>query len=110
MSIPEQARVAFRHAYSGILDAGGTVRRDKRSEVPEWWSDELSELADSLIPAYDPDAVRLWLRDGCPDPDDYGLTEGLTDAKRIIRAILYERFLYELHGLAYAAGFFSEGD
>ena len=66
--------------------------------------DTLSEWADSQVPVYTIDAVQEWLDLGCPDIDDPGLIEGVTDVTRIIQTILYERYINDAYTVAQEAG------
>lgn len=90
-------RSAFLEHFEGIDNEDG--ERDEDYEPPMYWQDEISELADSAVPIYTTDLVKLWLDLGCPEIDDTGLIEGVTDVTRIIGMVIYEQasqFLYEL--------------
>ena len=66
--------------------------------------DTLSEWADSQVPVYTTDAVQKWLDLGCPDIDDPGLIEGVTDVTRIIQTTLYEHYINEAYTVATREG------
>ena len=66
--------------------------------------DTLSEWADSQVPVYSVDAVQEWLDLGCPDIDDPGLVEGMTDPLQVIRVALYCHYLDEAYTVAQEAG------
>lgn len=92
MGIYSEARDAFTERFEDVLN--GT------EDVPVYWQDDLHELADSLVPIYTTDLVREWLDAGCPDIEDPGLIEGVTDVTAIISAVMYEQFSLALYQLA----------
>lgn len=70
----------------------------------QYIEDTLSDWADSQIPIYTREAVEEWLELGCPEVDDPGLIEGVTDVTRIIQIALYEHYSNEAWSIAMEAG------
>lgn len=92
-----ELREAFLERFEGIVTDTGEHSEDY--EQPMYWQDDISELADAAVPVYTRELVELWLDLGCPDVDDEGLIEGLTDPTRIIGVAVYcaaTEYLYEL--------------
>lgn len=90
-------RSAFLERFDGIANDDGDRNTDYEPEL--YWQDSISELADAAVPIYTADVVKLWLDLGCPEIDDSGLIEGVTDVTKIIGVVIYEQasqFLYEL--------------
>lgn len=72
-------------------------RLDEMRESP-YWQDVTYEIADAFPSIYTLELVDQWRALGCPDVDDAGLIEGVTDVSRIIAVALYEwasEYLYE---------------
>lgn len=103
MSIHTDARDAFTDRFSDILDADAVLIEG--ADLPVYWQDDISEMADSLVPVYTADVVQEWAEAGYPDVDDSGLIEGVTDIIKIMQVALYELYFAELYELADAAGF-----
>lgn len=97
MSIYTEAKEAFEERFENVLN--GT------EELGQYWQDDISEMADSLVPIYTSEIVKEWTEDGYPEVSDMGLIEGLTDVTRIMEMALYERYSEELYSLADGAGF-----
>lgn len=70
----------------------------------QYWQDDISEIADSFVSVYTTDRVQQWLDLGCPDVDDTGLIEGVTDVSQIIAVAIYEWATGELYDMAREAG------
>lgn len=96
MSIHTDARDAFTERFEDVLNGS--------DDVPVYWQDDLSELADGLVPVYTTDLVQEWLNAGCPDIDDPGLIEGVTDVTAIISAVMYEQYSLALYEIASEEG------
>lgn len=92
MSIYSEARDAFNERFEDVLNGS--------DDVPVYWQDDLTELADGLVPVYTADLVREWLDAGCPDIEDPGLIEGVTDVTAIISAVMYEQYSLALYMIA----------
>ena len=68
----------------------------KESRYPE---DILTELADGFVDVYTLGAVDQWRALGCPEIDDAGLVEGVTDIHQIVSMTVFEwasNYLYKL--------------
>lgn len=102
-SIEQQARDAFAEAFADILD--DDLELIEGATLPQYWQDTISELADGLVPAYNRARIEEWMEAGCPELDDTGLTEGVTDVFQIVGVILYEQYSQALYELADNAGF-----
>lgn len=95
--------VSFEERFADYID---TVARQLKTDedgntvtLPEYWQDDISEIADNCIPVYNSKIVALWLDLGLPEIEDPGLIDGETDVLRIITIVLYEQatnYLYEL--------------
>lgn len=93
----------FEERFSDYID---TVARERRTDedgnlidLPQYWEDTLSEIADNAIPAYNSEIVEVWLDLNLPEIEDPGLIDGETDVLRIITIVLYEQannYLWEL--------------
>lgn len=70
----------------------------------EYIEDTLSEWADSQVPMDIYSAVEDWLELGCPEVDDPGLIEGVSDVTRIIQTALYEHYSSEAYSVAMREG------
>ena len=70
----------------------------------QYWQDDLYEIADSFVSVYTTKRVEQWLALGCPDVDDTGLIEGVSDVSQIIAVAIYEWASGELYGMAREAG------
>jgi len=93
----DELKEAFLERFEGIVDEDGELVEDY--EQPQYWQDDISELADSAVPIYTNDLYDLWMGLGRPDVDDHGLIEGVTDIDQIVRVAIYEyatQYLYEL--------------
>lgn len=64
-----------------------------------YWQDTIAEIADGFPSVYTLQRVDQWRTIGCPEVDDAGLIEGVTDIGQIIAIAVYgwaSQFLYEL--------------
>lgn len=91
-----QLREAFLERFDGI---DKDDERNPDYEDPQYWQDDISELADSAVPIYTQEMYELWMALGRPEVDDSGLIEGVTDIDKIVATAIYcyaTQFLYEL--------------
>lgn len=102
-SIEEQAKEAFTERFEKYLDGDGYLKDD--AELPQYWQDDIHEIADTLVPVYNTARIEEWLEAGCPGVDDTGLIDGVTDVFQIVGVILYEQYSQALWALADEAGF-----
>lgn len=107
MSIFDSAFEAFQDRFSDILhlEDDSDLILNEGAELPQYWEDDISELADSLVPIYISERVKVWAEDGYPEVSDTGLIDGVTAVEQIMAVALYERYSAELWGLADTAGF-----
>jgi DNA transposition AAA+ family ATPase len=68
------------------------------------WQDDLHEIADSFVSVYTTERVKQWLALGCPEVEDTGLIEGVSDVSQIIAVAIYEWACGELYEMAQEAG------
>ena len=76
----------------------------ERMREDRYWQDIISEIADGFVYVYTLERVQQWLAVGCPDVDDPGLVEGVTDVSQIIAVAVFEWALAELCEMARDAG------
>ena len=69
-----------------------------------YWQDDISEIADSFVSIYTRERVEQWLALGCPEVDDSGLIEGVSDVSQIIAVAVYEWASGKLYQMADDAG------
>jgi len=103
--ISTEAREAFTERFEDILTTNDRPSLIEGAEVPQYWQDDISELADELVPIYNNEVVSEWAEAGYPDVDDPGMIEGVTDVIKIMQTALYEVYSGQLYTLAYDAGF-----
>jgi len=90
-------RSDFLEAFEGIENEDGTPNEDYEPE--QYWQDKLYEICDSAVPIYTRELVELWLDLNCPEVDDPGLIEGVSDVTKIIGVAIYEaanEYIYTL--------------
>jgi hypothetical protein len=102
MSIASKAQAAFFDRFGDQLNEAGVLIED--ADVT-YWQDDISEMADSLVPVYTSQIVDEWVSAGYPDVDDPGLIDGVTDVTKIMAVALYELYSQALYELAYEAEF-----
>lgn len=102
MSIHTDAQAAFTEHFENVLNSEGVLIED--ADIT-YWQDDVSEIADGLVPVYTSEIVREWTEAGYPEVDDSGLIEGVTDIIKIMAIALYELYSQELYQLADDAGF-----
>jgi hypothetical protein len=97
MTFEDNLKESFLERFEGI--------GEDDYEQPQYWQDDIFELADQSVPIYTDSMYELWMELGRPEVDDEGLIEGVTDIDKIVGVALYcyaSNFLYQLaheHGL-----------
>lgn len=98
----DELREAFLESFDGIAmeDEDGASIRNPEYEEPQYWQDEISELADRAVPIFPDSMYELWMGLGRPNVDDPGLTDGVTDIDKIVAMALYEQASQALYEIA----------
>lgn len=103
-----RAEDRFIEAFEDYLDTSGdalTLLED--AELPPYWEDKISEIADNMIPDNRTEVLEAWADLNFPDVEDLGGVEGVTDVRRIVEWTLYEQYSGMLWGFANDAGFYN---
>jgi len=68
----------YSEMWQSVRDAADEILQYRRDavDVPDV-TDDITEQADGLIPAYYSEQVQEWVAIGMPEPDDYGMSNGL---------------------------------
>lgn len=93
----EELKITFFDTFDGVVDKDG--EKNEEYEVPQYWQDSISEMADGAVPVYTQEMFELWMSLGRPEVDDPGLIEGVTDIDKIVATSIYSyasSYLYEL--------------
>ena len=93
-----ELRDNFIEAFPAIADNEGNPVEGY--EVPTYWEDTISELADSAVPIYTHAMYELWMALGRPEVDDEGMVEGVTDIDKLVAIGIYEYAYMALSELA----------
>jgi len=103
VSVRSEAEIVFEDHFSAILDEDGNVIPG-HEDIPQYWQDDLHELADSLVPVYTSDLLDEWAAEGYPELEDEGLIEGTKDVVRIVMVVMYEQYTNALYEIARERG------
>lgn len=92
----DELKDAFFEEFDGIVD--DIYEPVEGYEPPQYWQDQISELADRAVPIFTEEMYTLWLGLGRPEDEDR-LAGSTGDVDKIVAAAIYQyasAYLWEL--------------